>query len=231
MTKTWSEIENMEKLMDDKGVQFRDFQVEVEQREGGDDEPDELVIRGVPIVFDTETVLWDTPTWMAKEIIDRSALDDADMSDVIFNYNHCGRVYARTRNDTLQLAIEEDGVHMEAHLWGDDPGHRELYRDIKRGSIDKMSFAFTVRGNDYDTREEDGKTIDTRTITQIDRVFDVSAVDIPAYDATSISARRAFDAESEKREAERAKAESKARDRKRRHRLAMKLKLKNMEVK
>ena len=104
---------------------------------------------------------------------------------------------------------------METELWDDDEGHRQLYRDIKRRNIDKMSFAFTINSQEV-TREELKEGDATiykihRKITGIERLFDVSAVDIPAYDATEISARRLLDAESKEQEAESIKAVSLAR--------------------
>lgn len=220
------EIENIKRLIEKKGMQFRDFKIAPEKRAGGEGEEDDLTVKGTPIVFDTETVLFSMGGVDCCEVIDRHAMDDCDMSDVIFNMNHGGRVYARTRNDSLRLSVEEDGVNMEADLWSDDDGHRELYRDIERGNIDKMSFAFTVADEEYDDRSEDeGKII--RTIKGIDHLYDVSAVDIPAYDATSISARSAFDAESERRKAESRKAESL--DRLKRKKAAAVLRLKEEE--
>lgn len=122
---------------------------------------------------------------------------------MIFNYNHCGRVYARTRNDTLELYIDNAGLHMRAHLLKDDEGHSALYRDIKSGLIDKMSFAFTVAEQEFRrNKKENGAVTETRIIKKFKKIYDVSAVDIPAYNATEISARRAFDAERERRIAE-----------------------------
>lgn len=224
------EINNMEKLMEDKNVQFRDFSItNIETRQDGDTEG--MTVKGVPVVFDSETTLFETKETIFKEVIDRHAFDATQMDDVIFNYNHGGRVYARTRNDSLRLSVEEDGVHMEADLWADDEGHAELFRDIKRGNIDRMSFAFTVSTDEYEeAKSDDNRNLITRKITGIDRLFDVSAVDIPAYDATTISARRAFDAESERREAESRKAESLARAKEERHRRAEKLKAMNLKL-
>jgi HK97 family phage prohead protease len=92
---------------------------------------------------------------------------------------------------------------MRATLKKDDRGHEELYSDIQSGLIDKMSFAFTVKESKLEEIERsDEPNLEIRTITKIDRLYDVSAVDIPAYDTTSISARKAFDAESKEREAE-----------------------------
>lgn len=222
------ETENIERLMSKKGMQFRDFQITPEKRAGEEGEPDGLTVKGVPIVFDSETVLFSMDGIDYCEVVDRHALDDCDMSDVIFNMNHGGRVYARTRNNSLRLSVEDDGLHMEADLWPDDDGHRALYRDIDRGNLDRMSFAFTVVDEEYkDRSKEEQKYV--RVIKGIDHLYDVSAVDIPAYDATSISARSAFEAESERRHAESEKAESRKREEERRHRLAIALRLKYME--
>ena len=123
-----------------------------------------------------------------KEIIDRHAFDECDMSDVIFNYNHGGKVVARLRNKTLALNIDERGVNIDADLGGTTAG-RELYEEIDGGYVDKMSFSFTVREASYDS------VTHTRTITKVKKLYDVSAVDIPAYNDTSISARSFFEEE------------------------------------
>lgn len=210
------ETDNIERLMKNKGASFRRFDVEThvetETRDGQTVE--KLIIEGEPVVFESTTTLFESGGVRCCEVIDARALDDCDMTDVIFNYNHGGRVYARTRNGSLSLDKTETGIHMRAELWPDDEGHKELYRDIKRGNLDKMSFCFTVDGDEFDERKEDGVKIMTRRITHINKLYDVSVVDLPAYDETSISARRAFDAESERREAESRRAESRARARK-----------------
>lgn len=199
-----SKIDNINKLKDEKGVQFRDFTYETRADEQN------YIVEGTPVVFDSETHLFNDGEYECYEVIDRKAFDDADMSDVIFNYNHSGRVFARTRNDTLSLSVEEDGLHMTAELWKDDPGHTELYKDISRGNIDKMSFAFTIASTEW-VEDREAKTA-TRVITGIDRLYDVSAVDIPAYSDTQISARNELLAErqevlSERHEAERLEKE------------------------
>ena len=197
------ETENIENLMNGKGVEFRSFAiVNAEARKNGE-EADELIVEGVPCVFGKETVLYKGKDFECRELVQSNAFAGADMSDVIFNYNHGGRVYARTRNNTLSLEVREDGLHVRIKLMKDDEGHAQLYRDISSGLIDKMSFAFTVQESAYEYTERKGApTVELRTITKIGKLYDVSAVDIPAYDETSISARRAFDAEREKRGAE-----------------------------
>lgn len=195
-----SETENIERLIKDKGVQFRDFRAaELRRSEDGR----ELTVEGVPCTFGAETVLYSEDGYELREVVDAGAFDGADISDVIFNYNHRGRVYARTRNKTLELTADSEGLHMRAHLMSDDDGHRSLYRDIESGLIDKMSFAFTVAEQEFSTRKaENGAVCEVRRIKKFRKIFDVSAVDIPAYNSTEISARHAFAAESDRRAAE-----------------------------
>jgi len=145
-------------------------------------------VRGTAVVFNTPTCLYEYDGVKYFEVIDRHAFDECDMSDVIFNYNHGGKVVARLRNQTLRLSIGRTGLDMEADLSGTEAG-RELYREIVGGYVDKMSFSFTVRASEYDTATH------TKTITKIRKLYDVSAVDIPAYQETSISARSFFEEE------------------------------------
>ncbi len=156
-----------------------------------DGENDEYRVRGTAVVFDTPTVLWEYDGVKYCEVIDRHAFDECDMSDVIFNYNHGGKVVARLRNKTLALTIDERGVHIEAYLSGTQAG-RELYEEIDGGYIDKMSFSFTISESAYNSDTH------TRTITKVKKLYDVSAVDIPAYQDTSISARSFFELEHSK---------------------------------
>lgn len=196
------EVDNIQRLMNDKQVEFRDFRISKFDTRKNDEGKDELIIEGVPCVFNSETVLYKGKYYEAREVIDKKAFEKCDMSDVIFNYNHGGRVFARTRNGSLTVWVEQDGLHMRAILMNDDNGHAEVYRDIKSGLIDKMSFAFHVSSSEYKYIDLDEFEIEIRTITGIDKLYDVSAVDIPAYDATSISARSVFEAERERKQAE-----------------------------
>nr|DAY77389.1 MAG TPA: prohead serine protease [Caudoviricetes sp.] len=186
-----SNVKELEPLIE-KGWNFRNFQnFEIRAKEESDQQNDnnDMIIEGVACVFDTETTLFEFNGIEYKEKVDRNAFKDAIIDDVIFNYNHGGRVYARTRNDSLHLEIKEDGLHVTVKLNPEDEGHKELYRDIKNGLIDKMSYAYTVSEEAYD--------VDThlRTILKIKKLYDVSAVDIPAYDSTSISTRSVLDLE------------------------------------
>lgn len=183
---------NEEKIQSliDKGWNLRSFQnFELRAKEETEENASDMVIEGVACVFDSETTLFEWDGVEYKEKVDKGAFVDADISDVIFNYNHGGRVYARTRNDSLHLEVKEDGLHVLIKLNPEDEGHKQLYRDIKNGLIDKMSYAYTVSEEAYD--------VDThlRTVMKIKKLYDVSAVDIPAYDSTSISARSVLDLE------------------------------------
>lgn len=194
--------DNIEKLISEKECQFRDFRLTAVEKRAASDGKEELVVEGKACSFDDETVLWSYGDYEAHEIIDSKAFENCDMTDVIFNYNHSGRVYARTRNNTLSLEVKKDGLYMKAVLRADDLGHQELYNDIASGTIDKMSFAFKIRKSEWKFIEDGDKEIDVRTVLEIEKLYDVSAVDIPAYDTTSISARSQFLAVSEKRAAE-----------------------------
>lgn len=148
-------------------------------------------VRGTAVVFNTPTCLYEHDGVKYYEVIDRHAFDECDMSDVIFNYNHAGKVLARLRNNTLTLTITERGLDMEADLSGTAAG-RDLYEEVVGGYVDKMSFSFVVRESKYDS------VTHTRTITKIRKLYDVSAVDIPAYEETSLSARSFFEVEHSK---------------------------------
>ena len=145
-------------------------------------------------------VLWEDEDGPVYEHFNRGCFDGADMSDVIMQYDHAGRVYARTSNGTLKLRVDEQGLHVAADL-GKTEGSRSLYEDIAAGLVTKMSWRFTVDEQEY--------VPDTRTIEvyRVKKIYDVSAVSIPANDNTEISARAFVDGEIEKaarREAARA---------------------------
>lgn len=172
-----------------KGREYRALQdFSLVPREG---EADAYKVRGTAIVFDTPTCIFEVDGVKYYEVIDRHALDGCDLSDVIMNYNHGGKVVARLRNKTLVLTITDRGLDMEADLSGTAAG-RDLYEEIDGGYIDKMSFSFVVRAAKYDAATH------TRRITKIRKLYDVSAVDIPAYEETSLSARSFFEVEHSK---------------------------------
>ena len=124
------------------------------------------------------------------EQVDSRAFDDADMKDTIMQYDHEGRVFARIRNKTLEVTPDEHGLKIRADLGGTEIG-RQLYEEIRGGYTDKMSFGFTVAKDErkVERDQENNKTTVYRTITKIKKLYDVSAVSLPANDATEISAR------------------------------------------
>jgi HK97 family phage prohead protease len=186
--------------LEKQGCAFRDFaSFEVRAADPAADggEGAGLYVEGVATPFNTPTTRFSSNGIDYREQIDRNAFDDADMSDVIFNYNHGGKVVARTRNNTLQISVQSDGLHMRARLDGTEEG-RKLHEEIKGGYIDRMSFAFTTPEDGSNTTFENGAYM--RTVMKVKKVYDVSAVDIPVYDTTSISTRNAFSVEIEKEE-------------------------------
>ena len=167
---------------------------------------EEKRVKGYATTFDQPYKLWGDNSVEIWEVVDRNAFAKTDVSDVIMQFDHQGRVFARTRNQTLALRSDEHGLLIDADLGGTEIG-RELYEEIKGGYIDRMSFGFTVRGDEWENRTEDGVEIRTRRITDIGKLYDVSAVSIPANDSTSISVRSLVDGEIARLEAERLEQE------------------------
>lgn len=187
--------------------EYRNMMLAIEQRAEGEEASEDMVVSGYASTFDEPYKLWSDDQVEVWEKVDRSAFDETDMSDVIMQYDHQGRVFARIRNNTLTVSPDDTGLFIRADLSGTDIG-RSLYQEIKGGYTDRMSFGFTV---DADTREieEDkttGKSIVTRTITKVGKLYDVSAVSLPANPGTSISA-RFLDGAIEEARAERLKAQ------------------------
>ena len=185
----------------------RDFQVQTREAEIEGSEKKELWVEGYAVRFDSPTVLFEYGGIEYKEQIDSRAFEECNVSDVIFNYNHSGKVMARTRNNTLQLEVKEDGLYIRARLDGTEEG-RKLYDEIRGGYIDRMSFQFTVREESYDKENH------MWTVRKLKRLYDVSAVDIPAYDDTSIEARKNFILEAGAQEERERKAAAELRKRK-----------------
>ena len=155
------------------------------------EQKDEMRVEGQAVTFETPTVMFEMDGMKFFEVIDKRSFDNAKMDDVVLNVDHGGKPAAKTKNGTLELRKTDDGLFISADLSKNATG-RELYEDIQNGFYDKMSFAFTVRKDSYD------KETRTRRILEIDRLYDCSAVTVPAYEQTSISARSFFEAEAEK---------------------------------
>lgn len=173
------------------------------------------IVEGYATTFNEEYTLYDWGDWKAIESIDARAFDNTDMSDVIMQYDHQGKVYARNKNGTLQLEVDDHGLKVRADLGGTEAG-RQLYEEIKGGYTDKMSFGFTVDGDERTYfKDPDGSEGVRRIITSIRKLYDVSAVSIPANDATEISARAISEGVITEAKAERLEAEKRAAEKER----------------
>lgn len=164
--------------MGKKELAMKEFRIsELRALENNDE--DKMIIEGYAAVFETETDLG----W-CKEIISRDAFNNCNMSDCILKYNHNDSclILARTRNKSLELTVDSKGLKIRAILI-DTTQNRDIYKMIRAGLLDKMSFAFAVKKQEWDYEN------DIRRITEISQLFDVSVVDVPAYDATEIYAR------------------------------------------
>ena len=158
--------------MKEKEIRKLDIQFRAETTED-----EKMEIKGYAVVFDSPE------TYGYTEVISKNALDNAKIDDVVLRYNHNDSfmVLARTRNGSLKLNRDEKGLFMDAVLQDDITEHKNIFNAIKSGLIDKQSFAFTVEEDEYDYET------DTRTITKIGKLFDVSVVDQPFYNATDVS--------------------------------------------
>ena len=148
-----------------------------------------MVVEGYATTFNQPYELWRGNEMTVNEQVDRNAFAEADMGDVIMQYDHEGRVFARVANGTLVLEQDDHGLKIHANLGGTEIG-RQLFEEIRGGYTNKMSFGFTVAADErLTTRDADGHITVLRTITKIGKLYDVSAVSLPANDATEISAR------------------------------------------
>ena len=153
-----------------------------------DQEEEKMIVEGYAVVFDSPA------THGFTEVIDKDAFNGCNMKDVCLKYNHDNShlILARTRNGSLQLTVDDKGLFIHAELI-DTTSNRDVYKMIQAGLLDKMSFAFTVEEEKWDL------ATDTRTILRIDCLYDVSVVDTPFYDTTSIYARALSTLDSEKK--------------------------------
>ncbi len=155
-----------------------------------ENEENKQLVEGYAAVFNQRILIWESEWsgWKYMEVIDRNAFDGADMSDTVFKYNHgdIAMVLARASNNTLTMNTDDKGLRISADIIDTNNG-TDVYKLIKRGDLNKMSFAFTVK-NERSESDRENK-IYTRTITAFDKIYDVAVVDFPAYDGTSIQAR------------------------------------------
>ena len=191
------------------GREYR--QMVIEPVEGVTDQ----IVEGYATTFNQPYELYsfddDRGTHAVLEQVAPDAFKEADMSDVIMQYDHAGRVFARLSNGTLSLEEDEHGLKVRANLGGTEIG-RQLFEEIQGGYTSKMSFGFTVAEDDI---VPDG-TDYLRTIKRIGKLYDVSAVSLPANDFTEISARSHCDGAIAEIEAERLRAEKEAEEQRQR---------------
>lgn len=183
--------------------------MELRKAEVQEGEEKNYVVEGYATTFGDTYELYRDGNYIVMENVDKDAFKDTDMSDVIFQIDHQGRVYARTRNGSLDLSTDEHGLKTRTDL-GLTESSRSVFEDIDAGLYDRMSFAFTVTKDSYTEEErEDGTVILTRSILSIGKLYDVSAVSFPANPNTDISARSkdAIDGEIKRFEAERLQAQ------------------------
>lgn len=147
-----------------------------------DSEENQMILEGYAIVFEQPA------THGYTEVIDRNALENCDFSDCVLRYNHNDSQFsmARTRNHTLELTVDNYGLKVKAILI-DTQNNRDAYEMVKSGLVDQMSFAFTVKREEWDNKT------DTRRILEIDKLYDVSIVDVPFYETTEVYARNLED--------------------------------------
>lgn len=184
--------------------EYRMVSVEFRAKE---EEEQKHIVEGYATTFNDPYVLYTYDGVDYKEEVDRNALDGADMEDVIFLYNHEGMVFARQSNGSLKLEMDEKGLRVWADLSLTEDSRR-LYEAIKTGLVTQMSWAFTVEEDSYNEKEH------LRKLLKIRKVYDVSAVSIPANPATDISARAYFDGvieEQRRRDLEREKQKQRIR--------------------
>ena len=146
----------------------------------------EFYVEGFATTFNKPYELYEFDGIKYYEVIDRRALDGADISDVIMQYDHEGKVMARQSNKSLIVEANDSGLFVCADLGG-SVASKDLYEEINNGLVTRMSWAFTVAEDSYNTETR------TRTISKVKKVYDVSAVSIPANQDTEISARSYFD--------------------------------------
>lgn len=169
-------------------VNDREYRTMVMDVVRDDEQADEetMKVSGYASTFNDPYILYEDEDVIYKEQVSDKAFDETDMSDVIMQYDHEGRVFARISNDTLRIKPDEKGLFIEADLGGTELG-RGLYEEIRGGYTTKMSFGFTVNQDEEEkSKSEDGRVEILRTITGISKLYDVSAVSLPANDGTSI---------------------------------------------
>lgn len=148
----------------------------------------EYYVEGYASTFNDPYKLYEFDGWEYWEVIDPGAFAGADMSDVIMQYDHSGRVYARMSNGTLLVEPDQHGLFTAADL-GKTTLSRQMWEDVATGLVTRMSWAFNIAPDGITYAEDELNRRVTSTITRVSKVFDVSIVSLPADPNTSISAR------------------------------------------
>lgn len=171
-----------------KEREYRNMTMAVREVENESEETEDMTVEGYATTFNEPYTLYEDNDIIYREQVDPNAFEETDMDDVIMQYDHEGRVFARTANETLSLNVDDKGLFIRANLGGTEIG-RNLFEEIRGGYTDKMSFGFIVdKDEELRTDAEDGRVDILRTITGISKLYDVSAVSIPANNGTSIGA-------------------------------------------
>lgn len=171
-----------------KEREYRNMTMAVREAEAESEETENMTVEGYATTFNEPYTLYEDNDIIYREQVDPDAFAETDMDDVIMQYDHEGRVFARTANETLSLNVDDKGLFIRANLGGTEIG-RNLFEEIRGGYTDKMSFGFIVdKDEELRTDAEDGRVDILRTITGISKLYDVSAVSIPANNGTSIGA-------------------------------------------
>jgi len=172
----------------------------------GSEKAGDMILEGKAIAYGEKTKLFEFGGKKVFEILDPHSMDAADTRDCFLKYNHSEEVMvmARTKNGTLALENRSDGLYIRAKLANTTAG-RDLYELVKRGDIDKMSFAFTTDAEEEDDSVEGEITF---TVKKIRKLYDVAAVPMPAYEDTELYARRQGDVETSLAKVETAKRDT-----------------------
>lgn len=169
-------------------------------------------VEGYASTFNDPYTLYKYGDWEYVEIIDPDAFRDADMSDIIMQFDHQGKVYARMSNHTLIVEPDKHGLFVAADL-GKTTNSRMMWEDIDAGLVTRMSWGFTIAPDGISYVDDESQHRTTATITKVTKIFDVSAVSLPADPNTEISARSLYDGAIERVQEERLLRETAQRER------------------
>ena len=169
-------------------------------------------VEGYASTFNDPYTLYKYGDWEYVEVIDPDAFRDADMSDIIMQFDHSGKVYARMSNHTLIVEPDQHGLFVAADL-GKTTNSRMMWEDIDAGLVTKMSWGFTIASDGLSYVDDESQHRTTATITRVEKVFDVSCVSLPADPNTEISARSLYDGAIERVQEERLLRETAQRER------------------